>query len=125
GDGNVAAHRENAMLNKSLAQLSAYTDVAGKITASSGDFTLFDGQIADESVYIATSDLKDVGWKLVTVLPKAEISDKVNAVVQLSVITAVVLAVIFILLSLYIANRISGAISQVGDKLLSMSASGG
>lgn len=125
GDGNVAAHREKSMLNKSLAQLSAYTDVAGKITASSGDFTLFDGQVADKSVYIATSDLKDVGWKLVTVLPKAEISDKVNAVVQLSVITAVVLAVIFILLSLYIANRVSGAICQVGDKLLSMSASGG
>ncbi|GGO68026.1 methyl-accepting chemotaxis protein [Bowmanella pacifica] len=124
-EGNIAAHREPNMLNKPLNQLSTYSEVAALIGASAGEFNLFDGEVAGESVYIATSDLSDVGWKLVTVLPKAEISDKVNGVVQLSVLTAVVLAAVFIALSLYIANRVSGAISQVGDKLLNMSASGG
>lgn len=124
-EGNIAAHREANMLNKPLNQLSAYNEVAGLIGASAGEFNLFDGEVSGESVYIATSDLSDVGWKLVTVLPKAEISDKVNGVVQLSVLTAVILAAVFIALSLYIANRVSGAISQVGDKLLNMSASGG
>ncbi|MBN7826199.1 methyl-accepting chemotaxis protein [Bowmanella dokdonensis] len=124
-DGQIAAHPDKSLLDKNIREIPQYSAVAGNITASAGEFSLFEPQLADQSVYLAVTDLPEVGWKLVTVMPKDEITDKVNAVVQLSVLTSVIVAAIFILLSLYIAKRVSGAITQVGDKLLGMSANGG
>ena len=121
----ITAHPDNNFVKKELNQLPQYSDVANAISQSHKGYTLLDSMVADEASYVTITDLKDIGWKLITIFPKSEITNKVNTVVQLSMATALVLAIIFILLSLYIAKHVSHSISQVGDQLHSMSKSGG
>jgi methyl-accepting chemotaxis protein len=125
GAGTVTAHRDNTLLNQPLAEIPIFADVASSINDSKGEFNLIDATVDGEDTYVAITEFESLGWKLVTVLPKAEIDNKVNAVARLSVITGIVLGVIFVLLSFYIARRVSRSITQVGDKLHSMSDSGG
>ena len=125
GNGLVVAHRNSNFINKKLVQLPAYENLANDIQNSGENYHLFEGDVDNEDVYLATTDLEGTGWKLVTVLPKSEISSQVNSVVQLSIGSAIFLAIIFIALSIYIAKRVSSDITEVGDKLKEMAASGG
>ncbi|WP_286235015.1 methyl-accepting chemotaxis protein [Thalassotalea sediminis] len=125
GEGNIVAHRDKAVLNQSINSVQQYSEIASSITTASKAYVLRDGEIDGEPVYIATIGLNGLDWKLVTVLPKSEISGKVNSVTWFSIAASVVLAIVFILLSVFIATSVSQNISQVGDKLLDMSASGG
>ncbi len=124
-DGRITAHRDSAMLNKKVGELPLYSGVAEKIAGNREAFSLIDGEIGGEAVYLATTNIDKAGWKLVTVFPKSEISGEVNSVVQLSILSAIALAVVFILLSFFIASRVSRNISRVGDRLHSMSDAGG
>lgn len=125
GSGSITAHKDSSVLNQSLSDIPMFSAIASSIDDSEGEFTLIDGVVDNEDAYVAVTELKNLGWKLVTVQPKAEIAGKVNAVVQLSVILAVILGIIFVLLSTYIASRVSRSITQIGDKLHNMSDSGG
>ncbi len=125
GSGSITAHKDNSVLNQSLSDIPMFSAIASSIHDSKGEFTLIDGVVDNEDAYVAVTELENLGWKLVTVQPKAEIASKVNAVVQLSVILAVILGIIFVLLSTYIASRVSRSITQIGDKLHNMSDSGG
>ncbi|MBA35221.1 MAG: chemotaxis protein [Oleispira sp.] len=125
GSGSITAHKDSSVLNQSLSDIPMFSAIASSINDSEGEFTLIDGVVDNEDAYVAVTELKNLGWKLVTVQPKAEIAGKVNAVVQLSVILAVILGIIFVLLSTYIASRVSRSITQIGDKLHNMSDSGG
>jgi methyl-accepting chemotaxis protein len=125
GSGSITAHKDGSLLNQPISDVPVFSAIASSINDSKGEFTLIDGVVGNEDVYVAVTELENLGWKLVTVQPKAEIVGKVNAVVQLSVISAVILGIIFVLLSTYIAKRVSRSITQVGDKLHNMSDSGG
>jgi methyl-accepting chemotaxis protein len=76
-------------------------------------------------VYIGVQDIRDTGLKLVAVLPSAEISGTINSVISFSVIASIVLAAIFIALTVVFANSLSNSIRQVGENLLQMSGDGG
>jgi methyl-accepting chemotaxis protein len=125
GSGSITAHKDSSLLSQPLSDVPVFSDIASSINDSKGTFTLIDGVVNNEDAYVAVTELEELGWKLVTVQPKAEFVSKVNAVVQLSVISAVILGIVFVLLSVYIAKRVSGSITQIGDKLHNMSASGG
>ncbi|NVK39568.1 MAG: methyl-accepting chemotaxis protein [Gammaproteobacteria bacterium] len=125
GSGRITAHRNRDLLNQPITELPAFSRVSNAVKTSSGEFTLLNEEINGEDAYVAITELEELGWKLVTILPKSEITDKVNAIVRLSVILAIVLAVIFILLALYMAQRVSRSITQVGDELHTMAKSGG
>jgi methyl-accepting chemotaxis protein len=125
GSGAITAHKDSSLVNQSLSDVPMFSTIESSINDSKGEFTLIDGVVNNEDAYVAVTELENLGWKLVTVQPKAEFVNKVNAVVQLSIISAVILGIIFVLLSTYIAKRVSRSITQIGDKLHNMSDSGG
>ncbi|MDF2176959.1 methyl-accepting chemotaxis protein [Aliiglaciecola sp. CAU 1673] len=125
GQGNITAHKDKSLLGKALKDTANYESIAAQIAGSSGDFNLIHADIDEEQAYIAVTDLDEVGWKLVTVLPKAEITDKVNGVISLSLWSSLLIALAFIALSVFIARKVSGTITAVGNNLLDMSKSGG
>lgn len=125
GSGNIVAHHNDNTVNQALTSVNEYRDVARQIQASGTDYNLFTGDVGSQEHYVATSGLAGLDWKLVTVLPRSEISGQVNSVVRLSVGSGIFLAIIFILLAWYIATKVSSNINQVGDRLKEMSASGG
>ncbi len=125
GSDRITAHVNESVINKKLSDVSNYADVYQEIASNKGEYQLIESNVGGKDAYIAVTPLDNVDWKLVAVLPKAEITSKVNDVVLLSVTAALILAAIFILLSIYIANRVSKDVLRVGDELHKMSASGG
>ncbi|WP_416305368.1 methyl-accepting chemotaxis protein [Neptunicella sp. SCSIO 80796] len=124
-EGVITAHRDSQLVDRKLSQIDTYSNVAGQISNASGDFNLLERDINGQDVYLAVTDLSEIGWKLVTILPKSEIDDKVNAVVWLSVGVSILIAIGFIALSFVVARQVSGSVQEVGDKLLTMSGDGG
>jgi len=125
GQGIIAAHRNSAYLNQPLKNISRYEGAVTDITNSNGDYKLLDISLEGEDMYVAVAALEGLDWRLVTVLPKAETSDKVNEVVVLSVIASIIIAAGFIFFAFLIAKRISRMVTRVGDQLIEMSGAGG
>ncbi len=125
GEGTVTAHPNSQYLDRKISNISDLAASEQSINQAQGDFNLSEIELAGENVYMAVAELPEIGWKLVTIMPKSEISEKVNSVVWLSVGIAIVIAGLFIGLSMLVARQVSQSVQQVGDKLLSMSASGG
>ena len=121
----IVAHPNEAFIGKSIDQLSMSSSVLSSLAGRGDDFTLFEGQVKGEDVYIAAEKLTGLGWSLVTVLPQAEIRGQVNSVIRNSVVSGIILTVIFAFIAFLFANRVSRSITQVGDKLKNMAASGG
>lgn len=124
-EGIIAAHRDASYLNKPLDSIARYQSTAAAIAGTQSDYRLLDATLDDEDMYVAVSQLSGLDWRLVTVLPKSETSNKVNEVVVWSVIGSVVIAVGFILFAFMIAKRISRMVTRVGDQLIDMSGAGG
>lgn len=125
GSNTITAHKDDSLLNQPITDIPLFSGIAESISNSNSEFSLLDGIVNDEEAYVAVTGLKELGWKLVAVQPKSEIANKVNAVVRLSIISAIILGIIFVSLSIYIAKRVSRSITQIGDKLHNMSDSGG
>lgn len=125
GSNTITAHKDDSLLNQPITDIPLFSGIAESISNSNSEFSLLDGIVNDEEAYVAVTELKELGWKLVAVQPKSEIANKVNAVIRLSIISAIILGIIFVSLSIYIAKRVSRSITQIGDKLHNMSDSGG
>ncbi len=121
----IVAHKNSSLLGKSVSELDIGKNLVTSLSNASDTLEIFDGTMDQAEVYLATTDLAGLGWRLVTVLPQAELRDQVNGVVSTSVSSGIILAILFILVSLYIANSVSKNITEVGDKLKEMAASGG
>ncbi len=125
GNGMIVVHRDLSLARQNIQQLAQYQAVAQQIKLHSTGFSLQQTELNDEAVYVGVQDIRDTGLKLVAVLPSAEISSAINSVISFSVIASIVLAAIFIVLTVVFANSLSNAIRQVGENLLQMSGDGG
>ncbi|MEH8018357.1 methyl-accepting chemotaxis protein [Rheinheimera muenzenbergensis] len=125
GNGMVVVHRDLTLARQNIQQLPQYQAVAQQIKQHSTGFSLQQTELKNEQVYIGVQDIRDTGLKLVAVLPSAEISNDINQVISFSVIASIVLAAVFIALTVLFANSLSNSIRQVGDNLLQMSGDGG
>lgn len=123
--GNITAHRDSSLIDKKMTNIVNYQQIAQQVATAKGDFNLLESNIDGQDMYVAVAELSEVNWKLVTILPKAEIDDKVSAVVWLSIGVSLLIAVIFIGLSFIVAKQVSRSVQDVGDKLLAMSGNGG
>jgi methyl-accepting chemotaxis protein len=124
-NGMIVVHRNLALARQNIQQLPQYQAVAEQIKLHSTGFSLQQTELDNELVYIGVQDIRDTGLKLVAVLPSAEISGTINSVISFSVIASIVLAAIFIALTVVFANSLSNSIRQVGENLLQMSGDGG
>ena len=125
GNGMIVVHRDLSLARQNIQQLPQYQAVAQQIKQQNSGFSLQQTELNSESVYIGVQDIRDTGLKLVAVLPSAEISSAINRVISFSVIASIVLAAIFIGLTVVFANSLSNSIRQVGENLLQMSGDGG
>lgn len=124
-NGMIVVHRDLSLARQNIQQLQQYQPVAKQIKQHSSGFSLQQAELNGENVYVGVQDIRDTGLKVVAVLPSAEISNDINQVISFSVIASVVLAAIFIVLTVLFANSLSNSIRQVGEDLLQMSGDGG
>lgn len=123
--GMITVHRDLSLARKNIQQLPQYGNIAKLVKQHSSGFSLQQTELSGEDVYVGVQEVRDTGLKLVAVLPSAEISSTINGVILFSVIASVVLALVFIGLTIVFANSLSNSIRQVGDNLLNMSGDGG
>ncbi|WP_372870136.1 methyl-accepting chemotaxis protein [Shewanella sp.] len=118
--GNIAAHKEKRLLDSPLKNLEGFAGLASQIMAVQG-YELLEASLNHEEVYLGVSRLSTADWRLVTVLPKSETDEQVNSVILMSVAASIIIAIIFIAMSMQLAGRVSRTISGVGEELISMS----
>ncbi|ART79403.1 methyl-accepting chemotaxis protein [Oceanisphaera avium] len=124
-NGVLAVHPDLSLVGKHVKELSNYSDVNSLLAQHKPGFSLGQGQLQNEDVYIAIQDVRDTDLTLVAVLPTKEISGAINHVISTSVWVSVLLTLLFIGLTVLFANSLSKLIRRVGDDLLSMSGHGG
>ncbi|AWL13118.1 Methyl-accepting chemotaxis protein NahY [Saliniradius amylolyticus] len=123
--GTIAAHRNNALIGKSVKAVSQYRNIHSEILRSSGEFRVFQRDVGDIEQYIAVTELEQQGWKIVTLLPRSEVSGQVNGIIGLSTAITLVIAALFIGLAFVFARKVSASVQSVADSLKRMSGDGG
>ncbi|MEO2279620.1 methyl-accepting chemotaxis protein [Pseudoalteromonas pernae] len=123
--GRIIAHENSSYIGKNLSQVSALSALQSITENSASGFSLAQVELQDELMYAGVMPISGMGLTLVALQPEEEISGAINAVVWMSIIVSVVLAGIFLVLTLYFANWLSTRIRRVGDDLLDMSGQGG
>ncbi|MDX1399730.1 MAG: methyl-accepting chemotaxis protein, partial [Oceanospirillum sp.] len=124
-DNQIVAHPDHSLIGKPIDQLGFDSSLVTSMKNSTEEVSIVKGKLERQQMYVASTTLGSIGWRLVTLLPQAELTDQVNSVVSNSIFSGIVLALIFMLVSYYIARSVSKSITGVGDKLNSMAASGG
>ena len=121
----IIAHVNDAYIGKQVTSVASLSALQSFLSSKHTGFTLSQVELADEDVYAGVMPIEGTGLTLVAVQPKQEISSAINTVVWMSIIVSVVLAGIFLVLTLYFANWLSKKIRSVGDELLGMAGHGG
>ena len=121
----IIAHSNDAYIGKQVTSVASLSALQSFLSSKHTGFTLSQVELADEDVYAGVMPIEGTGLTLVAIQPKQEISSAINTVVWMSIIVSVVLAGIFLVLTLYFANWLSKKIRSVGDELLGMAGHGG
>lgn len=126
-DGRFAAHPDASLIGKPLSQYSQYDDLnkileSDVVNANQGTQKVL---INDEEHFVAGRYLDSVGWQLVAVLPTSEMTEKVTESLFSAVLANMVIAIVFIVLMVWIANRITNSLSGISKRLLAMGNQGG
>ena len=121
----IIAHENSRFIGKTVANVNQLAPMSSALTSNGGGFVLNETELDGEAVYGAVMPIEGTELKLVAVLPEHEISGAINSVIWTSVLASVVLAVVFLVLTMYFANWLSSRIRTVGDDLLAMSGQGG
>ena len=121
----VIAHENNSYIGKQVSNINELSSFKNITNANKSSFTLSQIKLDGNDVYAGLMPISGMGSTLVAIQPKDEISSAINAVVIMSIIVSIVLAAIFLVLTLYFANWLSAKIRGVGDELLEMSGQGG
>ncbi|MCP4584740.1 methyl-accepting chemotaxis protein [Pseudoalteromonas sp.] len=121
----IIAHANDAYIGKQVTSVASLSTLQDFLSSKHTGFTLSQVELADEDVYAGVMPIEGSGLTLVAIQPRQEISSAINTVVWMSIIVSVVLAGIFLVLTLYFANWLSKKIRSVGDELLGMAGHGG
>ncbi|WP_348708262.1 methyl-accepting chemotaxis protein [uncultured Pseudoalteromonas sp.] len=121
----IIAHANDAYIGKQVTSVASLSTLQDFLSSKHTGFTLSQVELADEDVYAGVMPIEGTGLTLVAIQPRQEISSAINTVVWMSIIVSVVLAGIFLVLTLYFANWLSKKIRSVGDELLGMAGHGG
>ncbi|WP_022946278.1 methyl-accepting chemotaxis protein, partial [Pseudoalteromonas ruthenica] len=121
----IIAHENSRFIGKTVADVNQLAPLSSALSGNGSGFVLNETELDGEAVYGAVMPIEGTELKLVAVLPEHEISGAINSVIWTSVLASVVLAVVFLVLTMYFANWLSSRIRTVGDDLLAMSGQGG
>ncbi|MCF7499927.1 methyl-accepting chemotaxis protein [Pseudoalteromonas sp. L1] len=121
----IIAHENDAFIGKQISNIASLSALQNVTSSKSDEFSLSQAELNGQQVYAGVMPITGMGLTLVAVQPKEEISSAINAVVLMSILVSVVLAAVFLILTLYFANWLSTKIRRVGDELLGMAGQGG
>ncbi|MGL4830198.1 MAG: methyl-accepting chemotaxis protein [Vibrio sp.] len=111
--GEVQIHRHKAQVKSNLQQI--YGSTASKLLNKSG-FNLISTQYQGEEVMVASLYIESMDWFLVGTVPVHEVFADLDAVAQRMMITTLVVAAIFIVMGIFLANSITMPINQIAKR---------
>lgn len=124
-EGNIIVHPELAGLGETnIKQQPGYRGaVDALIAAEDYSFTIINDDNGEN--YLAAVSLPDLNWKIFAVLPVSEPMAAVNAALLRTAIFNIVIALGFIVMMVWVANRITKPIVEIGDRMSDMAQHGG
>ena len=114
GSGTIIAHPDTSLLGQ-----STLTDVtnnsASSTLLSKNNFNMTSTEVNGEEVLLASSFIDSAGWYVVAQVPDAEIYAGLDSASNHIIMWAVVIAVIFALIGIWLASSITRPIERLAD----------
>ncbi|WP_159737889.1 methyl-accepting chemotaxis protein [Vibrio atypicus] len=111
--GDVQIHRESSKAKSSLNQL--YGRESSELLNKSG-FNLIEAEYEGQQVFVASTYIPSMNWFVVGVVPVDEVFADLNSVAKQMMITTVVVAGLFILMGIFLANSIASPIRAIAER---------
>ncbi|WP_159651360.1 methyl-accepting chemotaxis protein [Vibrio atypicus] len=111
--GDVQIHRESSKAKSSLNQL--YGRESSELLNKSG-FNLIEAEYEGQQVFVASTYIPSMNWFVVGVVPVDEVFADLNTVAKQMMITTVVVAGLFILMGIFLANSIASPIRAIAER---------
>ncbi|MFY8352351.1 methyl-accepting chemotaxis protein [Pseudoalteromonas sp. SSM20] len=121
-DNTIAAHPNENLVGEAFSNISKYQAIA-KLVAQSAvtNQALIEKHDLDGvEHYVASQELEGTGLKLVALLPSSETTEQVSSALLKTMGVSIVIALVFIVLMVFQANRIARSIAAISDKLFGM-----
>ncbi|KOO15593.1 chemotaxis protein [Vibrio xuii] len=109
-NGDIQIHRESSKAKSSLSNL--YGSDSSQLLGKSG-FNLIQADYEGKQVFVASTYIPTMDWFVVGVVPVDEVFADLNAVAKQMMVTTVVVAGLFILMGIFLANSIARPIRAI------------
>ncbi len=123
--GLIVAHKDKSLIGKNIKEAGVFSAFAALTNNGNTGFRFGKLELAGNDVYYGIQDVRDTGLTAVALMPTAQITGAIDEVTAIAVGVSVVIAAIFIALTVVFGNALSQSIRRVGDDLLAMSGDGG
>lgn len=126
-DGDIAAHPDQSLVGKSYQSVKKYQTISEFLARTKNSTTpqLTKLPLDGDESFVASLTLENIGWQLVAVMPTSEMSNKISSAMVKTIAVNCVIAAAFIVIMVWIANRVAKSISSISKKLLDMGNQGG
>ncbi|AIY67186.1 methyl-accepting chemotaxis protein [Pseudoalteromonas piratica] len=126
-DGDIAAHPDQSLVGKSYQSVKKYQTISEFLARTENSTTpqLTKLPLDGDESFVASLALENIGWQLVAVMPTSEMSNKISSAMVKTIAVNCVIAAAFIVIMVWIANRVAKSISSISKKLLDMGNQGG
>ncbi|MFM2587184.1 methyl-accepting chemotaxis protein [Vibrio sp. TBV020] len=111
--GDIQIHRDSGKSKSSLARL--YGAESAELLNKSG-FNLIQADYEGQQVFVASTYIPTMNWFVVGVVPVDEVFADLNAVAKQMLVTTVVVAGLFILMGIFLANSIARPIRAISAR---------
>ncbi|EOU2463892.1 methyl-accepting chemotaxis protein [Vibrio navarrensis] len=108
--GKIQIHRDKQAVGKPL---SSYIDSNSAALLNKSKPTVLQIEMSGQDVFVASAYVPSMDWFVVGVVPVDEVFMELNAAATQMMITTVVVAIIFILMGVFLANSITKPIQQI------------
>lgn len=108
--GKIQIHRDKQAVGKPL---SSYIDSNSAALLNKSKPTVQQIEMGGQDVFVASAYVPSMDWFVVGVVPVDEVFMELNAAATQMMITTVVVAIIFILMGVFLANSITKPIQQI------------
>lgn len=111
--GKIQIHRDKQAVGKPL---SSYIDSNSAALLNKSKPTVLQIEMGGQDVFVASAYVPSMDWFVVGVVPVDEVFMELNAAATQMMITTVVVAIIFILMGVFLANSITKPIEQIARR---------
>ncbi|QJR80613.1 methyl-accepting chemotaxis protein [Alteromonas pelagimontana] len=114
GNGTVIAHSKTELLGSANIGNIAGSDAAAMLL-NKNDFNLATATVNGEEMLFASTFVKSAGWYVVAQVPEAELYDELDKATTQMVLWALLIAVVFATIGVWLAGSITRPIERLAD----------